>query len=321
MSRKTITKNFSFVILLLISGAIFSGCFSAFSTQTANDNRADQPTVAKFEKPSIIGTIKSDEINESSGLVASKCQENIFWTHNDSGDGAFVFAINRTGEKLGTFAVKNAKNIDWEDIAAIKNQDGECVLYIGDTGNNMRARGELTIYLVKEPIVSAATKNSSEKNPVETEAAQAVKYKYPNGQHDCETLMINPLTGDIYVLTKRLQGSSGVYKLKAGFDAKKINQLEKIADFSIPRFPKGFLTGGDISSDGRRAIICDYFSAYEIVLPDNAKNFDDIWKQPLEIVDLGEREQGEAVCYSPDGKAIYATSEKKNSPLIEVKRK
>ncbi len=85
--------------------------------------------------------------------------------------------------------------------------------------------------------------------------------------------------------------------------------------------PNGFLTGGDISPDGKRVIVCDYFSAYEIVLPESAKNFDDIWKEKPSVIQLGEREQGEAVSYSADGKSILATSEKKNSPIIEVKRK
>ena len=321
MSKKTITKNSAFVILLLVLCVSLSGCFSAFSTQSANDNRAAKTVSQKFGKPEIVGTINSGEITESSGLVASKCQENIFWTHNDSGDDAFIFAVNRTGEKLGTFTVKGAKNVDWEDIATLKNARGECVLYIGDIGNNVRARGELIIYIVKEPTVSAANKSASKKNPVTTETARVVRFDYPDIRHDAETLMVHPATGDIYVLTKRLQGASGVYKLAADFDFAKVNRLEKIADFTVPAIPNGFLTGGNIADDGKRAIICDYFAAYEITLPADAKDFDEIWKQKPEIVELGEREQGEAVCYSTDGSAIYATSEKKNSPLIEVKRK
>ena len=321
MSRETITKNFPFVILLLVFCIFFSGCFSTIATQSANDNRASKNVSQRFGKSEVVGTIKSGEITESSGLVASKCQEDVFWTHNDSGDDAFVFAIARQGEKLGTFSVKGAKNVDWEDIATIKKPNGECVLYIGDIGNNLRARGEMIIYIVKEPTVSAANKNSSRKNPVVTEAARAIRFDYPDIRHDAESLMVHPATGDIYVLSKRLQGASGVYKLAANFDFNRTNRLEKIADFTVPAMPNGFLTGGDIASDGRHAIICDYFAAYEISLPDDAKNFDDIWKQNPEVVELGERGQGEAVCYSPDDKAIYATSENKNSPLIEVKRK
>ena len=101
----------------------------------------------------------------------------------------------------------------------------------------------------------------------------------------------------------------------------KTNQLEKLTDLTVPAVPNGFLTGGDISPDGKHAIICDYFNAYELTLPDGAKNFDEIWKQKPLIVELGERKQGEAVGYSADGKSIFATSEGKNSPLIEVSGK
>ena len=101
----------------------------------------------------------------------------------------------------------------------------------------------------------------------------------------------------------------------------KTNTLKKIADFSVPAVPNGFLTGGDISPDGMRVVVCDYFSAYEIILPKGKQNFDEIWTQKPLMVELGERNQGEAVAYSADGKSIFATSEKKNSPLIEVKRK
>ena len=80
------------------------------------------------------------------------------------------------------------------------------------------------------------------------------------------------------------------------------------------------LTGGDISPDGKRVIICDYFDGYELVLPEKAKDFEEIWKQDLKIVPLGKREQGEAVTYAPDGRALFATSEKKNQPLVRVDR-
>ncbi len=151
--------------------------------------------------------------------------------------------------------------------------------------------------------------------------AEAIKITYPDMRHDAETLIIHPQTGDIYVLTKRLSGAAGVYRLKADYATDKTNTLEKIADFSVPAVPNGFLTGGDITADGKRVVICDYFNAYELKLPENAKNFDEIWRQELSVVKLGERAQGEAICYSLDGKSIIATSERKNSAIIEVKRK
>lgn len=38
-------------------------------------------------------------------------------------------------------------------------------------------------------------------------------------------------------------------------------------------------------------------------------------------VNIGAGQQGEAICYSADGKALLAGSEQLPCPLIEVKRK
>ena len=321
MSPKTITKFFAFVILFALVCVIFSACSAIFPTNSGNTKNTNSEISPNYDKPQVIGKIESKEITESSGIAVSKCQSDVLWTHNDSGDEAFIFALDLKGEKLGTWKVTGAKNVDWEDIAEIKTANGECFLYIGDIGNNTRIRDEFTIYRVKEPQVSAANKSSSKKNPLMTETSEAIKFTYPDMRRDAETLMVHPISGDIYILSKSLSSASAVYKLKSDFDLSKTNKLEKIADFTVPAIPNGFLTGGDISPDGKRIIICDYFNAYEIILPANAKNFDEIWNEKPLIVELGAREQGESVGYSADGKSIFAGSEKKNSPLIEVKRK
>ncbi len=53
-------------------------------------------------------------------------------------------------------------------------------------------------------------------------------------------------------------------------------------------------------------------------MPDAATDFDEIWGQEPEPVNLGKRAAGEAVSYDIDGTSIFATSEKKHSPVIEV---
>lgn len=322
MSKKTITKKITFVISWLALIANFTGCShvaSHYDNQITNNKAED---VSKsYQKPQIVGKIESNEITESSGLVASRCNKEVFWTHNDSGDQAFIYALNIKGEKLGTWKVSGAKNNDWEDLATFKDEKGECFLYVGDIGNNERTKSEFIVYRVKEPKISDADKNSSRKNPNTTEAAEAIKFDYPDFRHDAEALLIHPQTGDIYVLSKSLSSAAGVYKLAKNYDLSKTNRLEKIAEFTVPAFPNGLLTGGEISPDGKRVIVCDYFNAYEIALPEKTKNFDEIWSEKSLIIELGERAQGEAVCYSIDGKSIFATSEKRNSPIIEARRK
>lgn len=321
MLKKTISKNSTFVILLLFFGLISNACFSVSSQYGNNSKNVNSYIANEFAKPEVSGRIESAEITESSGIAASRCQADVLWTHNDSGDKAFVFAINSKGKKLATFLVSGAENKDWEDIATFKDAAGNCFIYVADIGNNERLRSEFSIYRFKEPKVSETYLNSSKKNPIPTETAEIIKFSYPDFRHDAETLMVHPKTGDIYILSKRLSGASSVYKLPGDYDSSKANVLQKITDFTVPAIPNGFLTGGDISPDGNRVVVCDYFAAYEIVLPEASNDFDEIWKQTPKIIQLGEREQGEAVGYSADGNSIFATSEHKNSPLIQVKRK
>ena len=272
MLNKTITKNSAFVILLLIFSLISNACFSVSSSDDDNTAKKSGENSAVYSAPKVVGTIENKKITESSGLAASPCQTDVLWTHNDSGDKPNVFAINGKGEDLAEFRVKAAENYDWEDIAAFKDQNGECFLYIGDIGNNKRLRGDVTIYRVREPQVSG-------NNSRFTENAETIKITYPDFRHDAETLMIHPKTGDIYILTKRLSGASAVYKLAANFSLDKTNTLEKITDFTVPAVPNGFITAGDISPDGKRVVVCDYFQGYELILPDDAKSFDEIWKE------------------------------------------
>jgi hypothetical protein len=221
------------------------------------------------------------------------------------------------GDRLETWKVTNAKNVDWEDIALRKDTDGKCYLYIGDIGNNTRQRDEFSIYRIAEP--DATTKTTSRRSPGETAAAEILRFTYPDSRHDAETLLVEPISGSIYVVTKRISGSAGVYKLKPDLDSNELQTAEKIADISVPAIPNGLLTGGDISPDGKHIVLCDYFFGYELTI-NNGQTFDDIWKATPVKFSLGKREQGESAAYSPDGNSVFATSELKDSPLIKVTR-
>jgi hypothetical protein len=315
MPEKIIAKFLTFVILGIAAAALFSGCANISS------NPREEPAISNYFPPKVIGTIKSPDITESSGVAASRCQDNVLWTHNDSGDDAYIFAINTSGELLGIWQVPHAQNNDWEDIATFKDGSGKCFVYVGDIGDNKGKRPEHAVYKIKEPTVTPDGKDSTRKNPLTSDNTEIVRFRYPDYGQDSETLMVHPKTADIYVVTKRVSGPAGVYCLRhPAFDGGPMT-LEKVADISVPAVPNGFVTGGDISPDGRRVVICDYSQGYEWTLPDGDQNFDDIWKQEPVVVDLGKRKHGESVTYSADGTSVFATSEDKNSPVIEVQRR
>lgn len=312
MSSKNIAKFLLFVIAVAVVSQTFLACEPSFKgrgpTDIGNDGISDD-----YLPPKVVGRIVSERISESSGIVVSRCQPGVIWTQNDSGDGPFVYAIDEKGESLGTWRVNGADNSDWEDIAGFRDDSGRCFLYLAEIGNNELKRTEMRIYRVAEPAVTGGPGGESE-----TERAETIRFEYADGPHDAETLLVHPRSGAIYVMTKSRKDASAVYPIPRG---PAVARVSKIADVSVPAIPDGLLTGGDISPDGTRLVVCDYFNAYEILLPPDAKGFDEIWKaKPLRI-ELGKREIGEAVGYSADGRSIYATSEGKRSPVIRIDRK
>ena len=273
-----------------------------------------------YGPPTTLATIKNESISESSGLVASRTMPGAYWTHNDSGDGPFIYAIDTRGDSLGTFRVNDAQARAWEDIAAGPGpQPIRSYLYIGDIGDNDSVRPEVIVYRVVEPTLSNTTRNFTKSRPGSTEPAEALRLKYPDGAHDAEALLVHPRTGNIYIVTKVVIANPSVYEAVAPFTAGQSITMRRIGEAHVPSLFGGVITGGSISPDGRRVALCDYFQGYEIVLP-GSSNFDDIWKQKMTGFDLGKRKQGESIAYRLDGRALLATSEGKQVPLIQVER-
>jgi len=309
MSLKTIAETGLFVIL----SCGLSACVATSSAPPPDPHSPYGPPVR-------VGTLRSPDIDEASGLAASRCQNGVLWTHNDSGGGPFIFAISLTGEDLGTWRVPDVKNIDWEDIAGFKDPAGRCFVYIGEIGDNDRLRPEHAIYRIPEPHISTDTKRVGNRDAPNTAASDTLRFTYPDDNENAETLLVHPVTGDIYVITKRMSGPAGVYKIRPDFGSPEVQKAQLVAEISVPAIPNGLLTGGDISPDGTRMIISDYVAGYEWTLPANAP-FDQIWSTPLTTVDIGKRDTGEAVCYSADGRSLFSTSEGDHAPLYQIKLK
>ena len=275
--------------------------------------------LVSFGAPTTLANLKNPDINESSGLAASRSNSGIYWTHNDSGDEPLVYAFDATGESRGVFRVAGAKARDWEDMAIgpgpTRNQS---YLYLGDIGDNDHARAEIVVYRVAEPTLTEADKKSSKDKPRTTVAAEAIRLQYPDGKFDAETLLVHPTSGNIYIITKVTLRNAVVYEAPAPLAPGKVITMTRIGEIKVPSLLGGALTGGSISPDGRRVALCDYLQGYEVVLPAKSKDFNDIWKQTVTGFNLGKREQGESITYRADGKALLATSEGKSPPLIQV---
>jgi hypothetical protein len=266
--------------------------------------------------------IKNQSITESSGLIASRAAPGAYWTHNDSGDGPFIYAFDTQGESLGVFRVTGAEARDWEDISVGPGpQPNKSYLYVGDIGDNNEARSEIIVYRFLEPDLKPSDKTSTKARPRTTERAQAIRLKYPDGKHDAETLLVHPATGNLYIMTKVAFRNPVVYEASAPWNTGDVITLKRVGEVRVPSILGGAITGGAISPDGRRVAFCDYFQGYELVLPEKSTNFNDIWKEKMTGFNLGKRSQGEAITYRLDGNALLATSEGEEFDLLQVERR
>lgn len=317
----------SLLVSLLLTA---SACQQAAAPQSAN--AGSQPSASSAEQsssagagalygpPARLGTLEESAIKESSGIVASRTTPGVYWTHNDSGAGPFIYAFDSRGGGRGVWRVTGAAARDWEDMAAGPGPTrGTNYLYIGDVGDNDGRRSEIIVYRIPEPTIKAEDTDSKKSKPQSTEVAEAIRLRYPEGKHDAEALLVHPVTGNIYILTKIPFANPTIYEAHAPFSTSETTTLVRIGELKIPGHFGG-ITGGTISPDGLRVALCDYLRGYEIVLANSGAEFNTIWKQPLRPIDIGQREQGEAIGYRLDGKALLATSEGRRAPLIQVAR-
>jgi hypothetical protein len=268
MSNKTIAKFGALVILFAAPSVLITSCSG---TQHGRRNAVNASEISTdYSKPTVLGHIESGAIVESSGVAASPCQPDVLWTMNDSGDDAFIYLMTFSGKDLGKWRVKGARNDDWEDLAAYKDSAGTCYLYVGDIGNNDLDRAPKRIYRIREPAVSTDIVASRRL----TGQAEILDFTYPDAPHNAEAMMVHPGTGSIYIMTKRFDGPSLVFKIAPNFGSAAPVIAERVAEVSLPAVPNGLVTGAAISPDGKRIVVCDYTAGYLLDM-NGSRNFDE----------------------------------------------
>ena len=266
--------------------------------------------------------VEHGALDEMSGLVASHRYPDVYWTHNDSGDSARIFALRSDGSvvvpaehdwerEFGGVTVEGAVNRDWESIAI----DGDD-LYIGDVGNNGNARQNLTVYVVKEP--NPNTDGSVQvvrKIPIRYPDQQ--EFPEPIWQYDCEAIFVR--SGYLFLITKHRLGatplpaiSGTVYRMRLDDPDHKLERLQ-LASFG------GWVTGVDISPDGKQIALLCHAPVASIWLFEFGTDERPLPAAGRRLILLGAR-QAEAIAFSRDGKDLIVTNEQRDLFRIPVSR-
>lgn len=235
-------------------------------------------------------TIKDPRITESSGLVASHAHPGIYWTHNDSDDGPYLYAVDSsTGETVARITMTGVGAP--RDVEAISlGPDGD--LYVGDIGDNLGGTWKYVwVYKLPEPKV------------LKDQTIRATQYvvKYADGARDAEALMVHPKTGRVYIASKNEDGG-GLYEAPAKLTTSGTNVFKRIADIDL------WTTDGAFSPDGKQLVVRGYFGGIAYSWNDGK-----IKKQGRLNVPL--QRQGESVAYTADGSELMYGTEGANSEV------
>jgi hypothetical protein len=266
------------------------------------------------DKNYISGHLQSEMNDETSGMAASSVYNNIYYIHNDSGDSSRFFAINQQGQLKGEFYYKPVGGAplgvkDCEDIAVGPGPvDGKSYVYVGDIGDNDATKPFITIYRAVEPELPA---NVNKADFVQSNPFFA---KYPDGPHDAETLMVDPLEKLIYIVTKRHKSVS-VYTTPLLFNTKDTVTLTKRCDLHFKGLqPFKWIVSGDISKDGTQVVLKSYSRVYYWKREGQEPIWQTLQRKPQQPAYEQER-LGEAIAFAPNGKSYYTVSEGTKQPI------
>ncbi len=273
-----------------------------------------------WSPPQVVGNLDDTDLVEVSGLAASRTHPGILWSHNDSGDSARIFAIRLpeppTGDappaeapltEVMAFPLQGIQVSDVEDIAIgpFAGIAGDA-LFLADTGNNGGRRTILSVYVFPEP---AAIDGS----PIED--IRRIDLTYPDGSHDCESLFVDPWTGDLYLVVKEYTlDRTKVFRLAAPAADTPAIPREPVTAELVADFPFATATAADMSPDGLLLAIRGYFDG-RLFRRDPGRSVAEMLASdpcplPAFMDDLYHEAQGEALAFDAAGTGFYTASER-----------
>jgi len=224
-------------------------------------------------------TIQSPRLIESSGVAVSRAYPDVLWSHNDSGDGPYLYATDLQGADRGRLLVAGAGAIDWEDMTlgpcpvsfVLQNrptrQIATSCVYLADTGDNLEVRPFVTVYAIPEPEPPTGPGDTLGT----TRAAAVLTLSYPDGPHDVEGVYVSPRDTAFYLVSKGYQRGTAIRVYRVGREAWSpqdstrqvaVATLVQTLDIRPNRAAGRVVTSAAIRPDGRLVAVRTYGEIY-----------------------------------------------------------
>ncbi len=311
-----------YLLLLFLPGSLlFSGACS--KGEKANDTTIVPPPVTDtvpragydislladctaFEKKPQVTEMKNQLYVELSGIAPSRVKPGIFYVHEDSGNRNEVYITNTNGDDLGRIVLANVSNRDWEDIATGPGPDpNKRYIYVAEIGDNKAVYSSVIIYRFPEPELPA---QGSVQTVLTVTAFDRIELNYPKGPVNAETLMIDPLTKDLYIATKE-KARSTLFVARYPQSTTTKTMLAPLA-----YLPFDLLTSGDISADGSEVLVRSTGQIFYWKREAGESIAKCMLRAPQNAPYAANEPQGEGICFAADGSGYFTNSEIKNHP-------
>lgn len=188
----------------------------------------------------------NSRVKETSGLVFI---EGKIWTHNDSGNSPDLYQLDPlSGEILKTVRVRNAKNIDWEDIAL-----DDDYIYIGDFGNNNGDRKDL--HILRISLVELLLSDTVDFDEIHFHYPDQTDFSIRPQNHDFDAEALISYGEHLYVFSKNWVNSQcKIYSMPKEPGTYEANLIGEIPT-------NGMITGADIHPELGHIALCGYNQA------------------------------------------------------------
>lgn len=247
-------------------------------------------------------------MSEASGLAWSMKNPGKIWAHNDSGHANTIFLIDSTsGEIMARYTISGTVNLDWEDMElSYGPSEGEYYIYIADTGDNNERRPNYSIYRFPEPEYYES--HYGRNIFLDDAGVERIRFEYPDGSHDTEGILVDPLTKDIFLVTKR-DVVSMLYVLPYPQPINELYTIYKAGEFSFRQ-----ASAATSSLSGERVLIKNRQEIFYWQREAGETMVEMLARTPVKAPYAGEP-QGEAICFDLDYN-YFTLSEELNSSTV-----
>ena len=303
----------------------------------ACSNPADE-TLSASQRPKVTmaGTLRDEALIEASGLARSKRVDGVLWIINDGGSASSLHAVDHGGGSRGRLDINNADNLDWEDLASFE-LDGKPYLLAADIGDNDARRDHLTLYVVEEPPLDGD--NPGQHGPDEQagygqDYAWRIRFRYPDGPRDAESVAVDTAGETVLVLSKRdlppvlysvplrppVPGADGIVTATRLGPVTSLPSPDEsdVENAPINRDWHWQPTALDIWPDGTATAILTYRAVYVYERTDGESWLAMLNGEPRHVVGLGNIPNAEAVSFGDTADTVFVTIENRRPPLIRI---